>query len=156
MLCLNNFILSPKEAFEYRWNASVNIVGGIGNNIPDDNACELAVKAVKGKLRTQGPNLTFESAKVVCDTLQAQQAISDQMVVESGHHPAGHGHARPDKTQDVLRMSTELQGLWGGEDTRWVGFRDFVDPLSTVKIPELHKWMENRKAKSAIFLAFEQ
>ena len=34
-------LLSPDAAFEYKWNIIVNLIGGIDNNIPDDNLVEL-------------------------------------------------------------------------------------------------------------------
>lgn len=30
-------ILDTKESFEYKWNMTVNLIGGIKNNIPNDN-----------------------------------------------------------------------------------------------------------------------
>jgi hypothetical protein len=39
----------------YRWNSTVNINGGVHNNIPDDNLVELNVKILKGLVQAQGP-----------------------------------------------------------------------------------------------------
>ncbi|WAR05680.1 hypothetical protein MAR_021049 [Mya arenaria] len=50
-------VLSPRKAYEYMWNISCNIVGGLGNNIPNDNLVELMVKTIKKKFKTQGANV---------------------------------------------------------------------------------------------------
>ena len=60
--------LTEREAFEYKWNISVNLKGGIGQNIPNDDLCELQVRRIKGPLATQGPNKSFDSAQVLCKT----------------------------------------------------------------------------------------
>lgn len=40
-------LLSPKMVYEYMWNCSANLQGGIGNNIPCDNLVEILVQTVK-------------------------------------------------------------------------------------------------------------
>lgn len=52
-------LLSPREAFEYKWNCSSNIHGGLGKNIPNDNLVEICVHVIKKKMREQGANLTY-------------------------------------------------------------------------------------------------
>lgn len=42
-------ILSPKMAYEYMWNCSANLQGGMGTNIPNDNLVEIMVQTVKKK-----------------------------------------------------------------------------------------------------------
>lgn len=40
-------LLTPRMAYEYKWNCSANLCGGIGHNIPNDNLVELLVQGVK-------------------------------------------------------------------------------------------------------------
>ncbi len=40
MLAYNMAVLSPREAYEYIWNTTININGGHGRNIPNDNMAE--------------------------------------------------------------------------------------------------------------------
>jgi hypothetical protein len=40
-------LLTPRMAYEYKWNCSANLCGGIDHNIPNDNLVELLVQAVK-------------------------------------------------------------------------------------------------------------
>lgn len=47
MLAYDMSLLSPRKAFEYRWNVSTNINGGIEGNIPDHNLVEINVKMLR-------------------------------------------------------------------------------------------------------------
>ena len=40
-------ILSERQAKEYTWNVTVNVKGGEGHNIPNDNLVELNVNSEK-------------------------------------------------------------------------------------------------------------
>ncbi|KAK3107765.1 hypothetical protein FSP39_021733 [Pinctada imbricata] len=51
-------LLPPDQAFEYMWNMTVNLKGGIYNNIPNDNCVELQAGNIKKELNTQGANKT--------------------------------------------------------------------------------------------------
>ena len=48
-------------AYEYKWNCSANLCGGIDHNIPNDNLVELLVQAVKKKVYAQGANASYDS-----------------------------------------------------------------------------------------------
>lgn len=58
-------LLSPRKAFEYKWNCTSKTNGGIGKNIPNDILVEICVHEIKKKMREQGANLTYESAKKI-------------------------------------------------------------------------------------------
>ena len=47
LLAYEMALLTQREAFEYKWNACTNLQGGVGNNIPNDNAVELQVGEIK-------------------------------------------------------------------------------------------------------------
>lgn len=66
MLSYELAILSPCEAFDYKWNTCTNLQGGIGRNIPNDNAVELQVGEIKKRLQREGSNKSFESAQLIC------------------------------------------------------------------------------------------
>lgn len=48
-------IISPKMGYEYMWNCSANLQGGMGKNIPNDNLLEIMVQTVKKKIYSQEP-----------------------------------------------------------------------------------------------------
>ena len=68
-------ILSPRLAYNYKWNSTVNLQSDSGNNIPNDNMVELYVDVIKRQLRAQGANMTFASAKTACDTIQMHELM---------------------------------------------------------------------------------
>lgn len=76
---LANFhcLLSPREAYEYKWNCTTNLKGGAGHNIPNDNLVEILVHRLKAKLQSQGSNVTYESARKSALTLQIQDEIRE-------------------------------------------------------------------------------
>lgn len=80
-ICLFRFlayyscILSPKDANEYKWNCTSNRSGGTGHNIPYDNLVEIMVHRLKEKVRSQGANVTVQSAKKAALSLQVQDEI---------------------------------------------------------------------------------
>ena len=60
MLAYEQAILTPKQAFEYKWNTTANLNGMINGNIPNDNLVELCVQLVKKKkLKEQSSNFYF-------------------------------------------------------------------------------------------------
>lgn len=44
------FYIVVEDSFEYLWNMTVNLKGGIYNNIPNDNCVELQVNNIKREL----------------------------------------------------------------------------------------------------------
>jgi hypothetical protein len=70
MVAYEAALLSARESHEYKWNVSVNLQGGVGKNIPNDNCVELQVRKIKAQLDSQGGNKSFQSAQIVCKTSQ--------------------------------------------------------------------------------------
>ena len=63
MLAYEQAILTPKQAFEYKWNTTAYLNGIIKGNITD-NLVELCFQlSKKKKLKEQGSNFTFKSAQ---------------------------------------------------------------------------------------------
>jgi hypothetical protein len=77
MLANYHVTLSSRKAFEYKWNVSVNILGGVGNNIPDDNLVELHVRWLKELLKAQGANVTYDSAKLAFASIKYVKELKD-------------------------------------------------------------------------------
>lgn len=70
-------ILDTKESFEYKWNMTVNLKGGIKNNTPNDNCVDIQVHNIKFQLNTQGANKSFQSTRLICMTTQVVNGIKD-------------------------------------------------------------------------------
>lgn len=56
-------LLTPREAHSLCWNPTVNVKGGVGRNIPIDQAIEHDVKDTKDLMYGQGTNLSFKTAQ---------------------------------------------------------------------------------------------
>lgn len=80
MITYINFILPPYQAFDYKWNMTVNLKGGIYNNIPTDNCVELQVRNIKRELDTQEANKYFQFGKTICMTTRVIDSIKKQLM----------------------------------------------------------------------------
>lgn len=141
-------ILSPRDAYEYKWNCTANLSGGIGHNIPNDNLVEIMVHRLKEKVRTQGANVTYESARKAALSLQIQDQIKSNMMQEVNMKPKGTSRTETSKKIDVELMIEELKkaeifDVLPGR--QFNAFPSFQDLFSRVKVVDLHKWMQNQK-----------
>lgn len=145
-------ILSPKMAYEYMWNCSANLQGGIGKNIPNDNLLEIMVQTVKKKIYSQGANATYTSVQRAALTTQIQEEIKQNLQTQCNKKQSGSRRPDANKTSDILEMVTELNNakifdyIPGREFNSFPGFIDF---FSRIKIVDLHAWItENRERLS--------
>ena len=142
MLAYDQALLSPKQAFEYRWNISANVLGGMEHNIADDNLVELHVKLLKQQLRKQGPNVTFQTALTASKTMQLIKNIKKNLMEESGikskcYH-SNASHKSVDKTKDLIMIATEINK---GRNTEKL---DYVDPICRINSEEFVKWCHSQ------------
>ena len=138
MLAYDIALLSPRKAFEYRWNNCANVNGGISCNIPDDNLVELNVKALKQLLRNQGANVSFESARVTCLCAKYVEAIKNNWSKRCGVKKDGK-RGDVDKLNDILTIAQEIH-LSRSENV----LRPFKDPVLRVTAEALHSWMSEQ------------
>lgn len=143
-------ILSPKDAYEYKWNCTSNLSGGTGRNIPNDNLVEIMVHRLKEKVRSQGANVTFQSAKKAALSLQVQDEIKQNVMKEINMKPKGTTRAETSKKADVeliidqLKMAEVFDNVPGRQ---FHAFPNFQDLFSRVKVFELHKWIQSQKER---------
>ena len=107
-----------------------NLHGGLGQNIPNDELCELQVRRIKGPLATQGPNKSFESAQVICNTSHVLDNLKEVFQKRSKAFRGGRKRAEADKRIDVFRIARELKTAKVHDpNTKWAAFVQFKDPL---------------------------
>jgi hypothetical protein len=141
-------VLSPKEAYEYKWNCTTNLRGHVGQNIPNDNLVELMVKAVKDKLKKQGANMTYESARKAVKSLQMQEDILLKFQQESQFKPKGTTRSTPEMKGEIKKIVSELRL---GKIFKHIAgrklqsFGQFKDVYCNVDMVKLHKWIEQQK-----------
>ena len=141
-------LLSPKQAMEYKWNCTTNTTGGKDKNIPNDNLVELFVQSVKKKIRQQGANATFESARKATMSLQVQDAIRMNISQESGMKPSGTKRASVSKIKDVKLMLSELTKSKIFDNVpgpQFDAFPNLKDVFSCVKVDKLCEWITEKK-----------
>ncbi|KAL9976553.1 hypothetical protein ACROYT_G013872 [Oculina patagonica] len=85
-------ILSLRQAYQQRWNRSVNNHGGNGNNVSLDLEVEQDNNSIKEGLRKLGPNLTHEAVTRVVRMLPVAEATVNNaskecnLMTRSGKH----------------------------------------------------------------------
>ena len=153
MLAYECALLSPQDAYEYKWNTTVNLAGGEGNRIANDNLVELNVHALKRKLQAQGANMTFKSAENACELLQVVDGLADNLNSQCGVNPAGKSRPPVEKAKDLDIMVKELSRvnfLSHVCDRSLQSYRNFVDPLHKVSISKLWKWISEQKKRASV------
>lgn len=148
-------LLSPREAFEYKWNCSSNIHGGFGKNIPNDNLVEICVHVIKKKMREQGANLTYESAKKIASCVQMQEEIRISVQQQLGMKTSGQTKPSVDKKKDLQLIINELRAndiFSYIPGRKFNAFKDFKDTFSRINLVNLHKWITSQKERAS----FEQ
>lgn len=45
------YLLSPEQSFKYKWNTTINLKGGTGQCIPNDDCVELQVHTIKSQFK---------------------------------------------------------------------------------------------------------
>lgn len=145
-------IIGYNKSFEYKWNMSVNLKGGIANSIPNDNGVELQINNIKRQLNTHGANKSYQSARKVCLTTQVIDSIKDQLIKTTKASRSKRDRPALDKTKDIALMIKLLRTSGSVKDIHWKSFAKFIDPLQRLKIPDLHNWINNQKKISSVYL----
>ena len=151
MLAYEAAILSERAAYEYKWNVAVNLKGGIGENIPNDNCVELQVKRIKEKVMAQGANKSFASASVATRTTQIVDQIGQQMRAGSAK-AKGKKRCQVDKTEDIMKMTSVIKAENVNAGIHFPSFTNFKDPLKRIKSLELHKWIQEQRKVAAQYM----
>lgn len=110
---------------------------------------EMNVNAIKQKLRSQGANVTYDSARVIAVSSQVQDDIKQNIIRQCGSH---FGSARPpvSKVMDIALIIQEaekgqlMKTILGREGV----FANFVDPFQRVVPTAFHKWISAQKQRA--------
>ncbi|KAK3086004.1 hypothetical protein FSP39_012026 [Pinctada imbricata] len=152
MITYINAVLPPDQAFEYMWNMTVNLKGGIKSNIPNDNCVELQVFNIKRELNTQGANKSFESARNICMTTQVIDKIKEQVMFTSNVAKSSRNRKEVDKSKDILTMVDSLRRKGPVSELSWESFSKYKDPLSKIDIQKLHDWINEQKEIADLYM----
>lgn len=151
MLAYEMALLSEREAFDYKWNTCTNLSGGIRRNIPNDNAVEIQVGEIKKRFQREGPNKSFASAQLICKTNQITTKIAKNLQRETTSKVRSRKRPAVDKMKDIKTMVEEIQfAKVFDSSTKYVTFKNYLDPLARLDMGEFHKWVQDQKAIAAV------
>lgn len=143
-LCL----LTPRMAYEYKWNCSANLQGGLGNNIPCDNLVEILVQTVKKAVYAQGANASFSSVRKAALAIQVQDEIKNNIQKECDKKQSGKKRPPVSKLLDISAMASELVSIFDIVPGReYPSFSGFNDVFLNIKVEELHQWLTINKER---------
>ncbi|KAK3082514.1 hypothetical protein FSP39_014368 [Pinctada imbricata] len=145
-------VLSPSESAEYKWNMTVNLKGGVQNNIPNDCCVELQVKNIKRQLNTQGSNKSFKSAQKICMTTQVVEDIMDKLQKSvKSFKPKG---SRPevDKSKDIDQIVQHLRKHGPVKSIKWDSFSKFKNPIAKISAPSLFEWINYNQKIASLYM----
>jgi hypothetical protein len=139
-------ILPPQIAYEYMWNCSANLQGGVGKNIPNDNLAEIMVQAVKKKIYSQGANATYASVQKAAHSRGKKESTSSVRDEKSRMQKTG-----SKESFKYFGMVTELKSadmidhIPGREFEQFPGFVDRPLPADQSKRTSCLDYAKQRK-----------
>ena len=144
-LAYSKAILSQRQSMEYIWNVTVNLSGGLGRNIANDNLVELQVDSIKKKLKAQGSNVSYNSARKAALSMQMQ----DELICTVAPAKSGK-HTKAKTVEDLKVIVAELltARVFDKEGRTVKSFENYKDPYQKVDYPKLNVFI-NKQKKSA-------
>lgn len=151
MLAYEMALLTPSEAFDYKWNTCTNLQGGIGKNIPNDNAVEIQVGEIKKMMQRAGSNKSFEVAQTICKTNQIVGQIAKNLQDINKGHVSSKERPAVRKLQDIKTMVEEvLESKILDSASTCKTFPQYRDPLARLDMGKFHSWVKEKKEIAAI------
>uniref|UniRef100_K1R0G2 Uncharacterized protein n=1 Tax=Magallana gigas TaxID=29159 RepID=K1R0G2_MAGGI len=152
MMAYEQAILTPKQAFEYKWNTTANLNGTIDGNIPNDNLVEICVQLVKKKIKEQGSNFTFNSAQTTALACQIQDELRENIRYQVSMKPSGKSRTKTDKSSDINLMLMELMAgdiFENIQGRQFENFKNIKDVFEKVNLHKLHIWISKQKERAS-------
>lgn len=146
-------LLTRKQAYEYKWNMTVNLEGGTGHNIPNDNCVEIQVHKLKSQLQSQGSNKSFESARNICLSTQVIEGIQEQLMKTTRTYKTKRSRPPVDKTKDIQTIVELIRKTGPVKDLSWATFGKFKDPIACIDANKLHGWISHQKVVANEYLS---
>ncbi len=142
-------LLTPKQAYQQRWNRSVNNRGGIGKNVAldldlehDNNYCKVALKKI-------GSNLTENAITRVCKMIKVAREVIENVAKEckvmqrSGQHEEVSSHKDLEKIVNILIEEQAMKVIDGRKYHYFKKFKQSL--LLDLDIQKLWKWINDHK-----------
>ncbi|XP_052684053.1 uncharacterized protein LOC128164304 isoform X4 [Crassostrea angulata] len=152
MMAYEQAILTPKQAFEYKWNTTANLNGTIDGNIPNDTLVDICVQLVKKKIKEQDSNFTFDSAKNTALSCQIQDELRESNRHQVSITPFGKSRTKARKSSDINLMLTELMAgniFKNIQGRQFKNFKNMKDVFEKVNLHKLYIWISKQKKRAS-------
>ena len=141
-------LLTPQEAHSLRWNRTVNVKGGVGRNIPIDQAMEHGVKDTKDLMYGQGANLSFKTAQTFSRASDDVKSIMKNFDQENHVRRESSKHKRREDSDifivvDILREIKAFNEVPGRTHPNIGSIPK--DPISVLNFADLNTWLTKHK-----------
>lgn len=146
-------ILSPRKAFEYKWNTTVNTRGGTGKNIPNDNLVEITVKNIKEMVSGLGSNIDFEKIRLCARIILEEKSMVESLMAEcevDKHFGTG---SEPDKKEEIGKLVHEMKVgnfFTKGQAHSFEGFEKFVDVFCRTDFVSIQRIIQKFKSDEKV------
>lgn len=152
MMAYEQAILTPKQAFEYKWNTTANLNGTIDGNIPNDTLVDICVQLVKKKIKEQDSNFTFDSAKNTALSCQIQDELRESNRLQVSMKPFGKSRTKARISSDINLMLTELMAgniFKNIQGRQFKNFKNMKDVFEKVNLHKLYIWISKQKKRAS-------
>nr|XP_034309040.1 uncharacterized protein LOC105329354 isoform X5 [Crassostrea gigas]XP_034309041.1 uncharacterized protein LOC105329354 isoform X5 [Crassostrea gigas] len=152
MMAYEQAILTPKQAFEYKWNTTANLNGTIDGNIPNDTLVDICVQLVKKKIKEQDSNFTFDSAKNTALSCQIQDELRESNRHQVSIKPFGKSRTKARNSSDINLMLTELMAgniFKNIQGRQFENFKNMKDVFEKVNLHKLYIWISKQKKRAS-------
>ncbi len=147
MMAYDTALLSERERFVYRNNASINLVGKTRKCIANDHLVEIHVHRIKQALRAMGANVTYQAARRAAKCMDAVNELTDKLA----SHRSGE-HATTDRSIDVQAMAMCLSTHEVFTHTPGREHSTFpnqsADLLQNINLVAVNTWIGKQKARA--------
>ena len=141
-------LLTPREAHSLRWNRTVNVKGGVGRNIPIDQAMEHGVKNTKDLMYGQGANLSFRTAQTLSRASDDVKSIMKNFDQENHVRRESSKHKRREDSDifiviDIVKEIKAFNEVPGKTHPNIGSIPK--DPISVLNFADLNTWLTKHK-----------
>lgn len=146
-------LLPERYAEQVTWSRFVNLTGGPGKNLDADYVLELFNNKVKTKLKTLGSNHNPEMVMRISRTVMFCDDVAKSLGKQLKVHPISREHTGQNEDKDrrliLNELSTISKVFTFTQGRSHPHFNEPQDIFSAVNVPDLHRWLRDRKIEYA-------
>ena len=153
-IALIECLLPERLSEEFKWCNFVNWRGGLGNNIEDDLAQEMANRISKEIVQRMGPNKTVLSISKICKAVSGIKEIIENTNDILSVPKSSSKHTTSSSKEDEINMINDLMELDPFNHVAGRSHNSFPDikrtPLKYLDIISFHQWLEVHRKQLSV------